>query len=100
MRKVKGDFVRFVPFSLFLIIPGAEILLPAWVLIFPNSIPSQFVSDAKRENKMKELKERQQDAADKLRYILPSYMQKLSMRDDLMSEADKERIKSLKALLR
>ena len=71
---MRGDFVRFVPFSLFLIIPGAEIFLPAWIMIFPNSIPSQFVSDGERDKKFQALKDLQENAAEKLEYILPSYM--------------------------
>ena len=101
LRRVKGDFVRFVPFSLFLIIPGAEIFLPAWVMIFPNSVPSQFVSDKERDRKFQELKDFQENAAEKLDYILPSYMQKLiqgTIGD--INEDDQERIKELKALLR
>jgi hypothetical protein len=40
LRQVKSDFIKFIPFSLFIIIPGAELLLPAWLVVFPNSIPS------------------------------------------------------------
>lgn len=40
LRQVKSDFIKFIPFSLFIIIPGAELLLPAWLMVFPNSIPS------------------------------------------------------------
>lgn len=40
MRQVKSDFLKFIPFSIFMIVPGAELLLPAWLVIFPNSIPS------------------------------------------------------------
>lgn len=49
IRQVKKDFIKFVPFSFFLIVPGAELALPAWIMIFPNSIPSQFLSDKERE---------------------------------------------------
>ena len=58
VREVKNDLVKFVPFSFFLIIPGAELLLPPWILIFPNSVPSQFMSAAEREQKFKEMKSR------------------------------------------
>ena len=40
LREVRRDYLKFIPFSLFLIIPGAELLLPAWIMVFPNSIPS------------------------------------------------------------
>ena len=74
---MRMDYIKFVPFSLFLLIPGGELFLPAWVLIFPNSVPSQFVSDEVRNKKFLQLKEKQQDAAEKLLYILPNYMAKL-----------------------
>jgi LETM1 and EF-hand domain-containing protein 1 len=45
MKQVKTDFLKFIPFSVFMIVPGAELLLPAWLVIFPNSIPSQFLSE-------------------------------------------------------
>ncbi len=48
LRQVKSDFIKFIPFSIFLIIPGAELLLPAWLVVFPNSIPSQFMSEDAR----------------------------------------------------
>jgi hypothetical protein len=37
-----------IPFSFFIIVPGGEALLPAYLKIFPNSLPSQFVSDTER----------------------------------------------------
>jgi LETM1-like protein len=40
IRQVKSDFIKFIPFSLFIIVPGLELLLPAWLVIFPNSKPS------------------------------------------------------------
>lgn len=43
MRQIKQDFIKFIPFSVFMIVPGAELFLPAWLVIFPNSIPSQFI---------------------------------------------------------
>lgn len=48
MKQVKSDFIKFIPFSIFIIVPGAELLLPAWLVVFPNSIPSQFMSDDAR----------------------------------------------------
>lgn len=49
--KVKTDILKFIPFSLFLLIPGGELLLPAYIKVFPNSMPSQFVSEADRKQK-------------------------------------------------
>lgn len=40
MSRVSTDYKKFIPFSFFILIPGGEALLPAWVMVFPNSIPS------------------------------------------------------------
>jgi len=48
LKQVRSDFIKFIPFSIFIIVPGAELLLPAWLVVFPNSIPSQFLSDEAR----------------------------------------------------
>lgn len=77
-REVKMDLFKFVPFSFFLIIPGAEILLPPWILIFPNSVPSQFMSDKEREQKFKEVKARQAAAAQKLLFTWPRFFSRLT----------------------
>lgn len=53
LNQVKTDFIKFLPFSFFIIVPGAELLLPAWLMVFPNSIPSQFLSDDARYKQFK-----------------------------------------------
>lgn len=44
VKQVKIDVIKFIPFSFFIIIPGAEILLPPFLMVFPNSVPSQFMT--------------------------------------------------------
>lgn len=51
MRQVKIDVIKFIPFSFFILIPGAELLLPPFLMVFPNSIPSQFMSEEARAKK-------------------------------------------------
>jgi hypothetical protein len=99
LRQVKSDFIKFIPFSLFIIIPGAELLLPAWLVVFPNSIPSQFLSDEARTLQFKKMTERRDIAAEKLLYILPKYLYALE-KDPSVDEADKEQVKHLKHILR
>ena len=40
VRNVRQDVIKFIPFSFFILIPGAEILLPPFLMVFPNSVPS------------------------------------------------------------
>lgn len=99
MRQVRSDFIKFVPFSLFLLIPGGELFLPAWVLIFPNSIPSQFIGEDERIKKFAQLRERQEDAAEKLQYILTNYIARLLQHKEL-SDTDREVITRLRQMLK
>ena len=88
LRQVRTDVIKFLPFSLFLLIPGGELFLPAWVLVFPNSVPSQFVSEADRKKKFQELKERQEAACERLVHAIPIYLDNL-LKDHDVSEKDK-----------
>jgi len=40
MLKTSQDGLKMLPFSFFLIVPFAELGLPLYLLLFPNSIPS------------------------------------------------------------
>lgn len=99
LSQVKSDFIKFIPFSIFIIVPGAELLLPAWLVVFPNSIPSQFLSDDARYKQFKQMTERRNAAAEKLLYILPKYLYGLE-KDQSVEADDKEKVRQLKHILR
>ena len=80
-RQVRQDVIKFIPFSFLILIPGAEILLPPYLLIFPNSIPSQFLSEEARDKKFKEVSRKRKDAAKRLNVILPNYLYSLEKDD-------------------
>lgn len=89
-----------IPFSFFLIVPGAELLLPLWLKIFPNSLPSQFLSDTDRIDKWNKRSQLQQDAAKKfLMVTLPQKMTTL-LNDSNVNEEDKPLIKELRKIIR
>ncbi|CAE7184621.1 letm1, partial [Symbiodinium pilosum] len=46
------DLVRLLPFSVFLIIPGAELLLPVALTLFPTLIPSTFTTNEQRRRQL------------------------------------------------
>ena len=39
------DVLKFIPYSILLAIPLAELLIPVIVWIFPNAVPSFFLFD-------------------------------------------------------
>ena len=54
VQQIKMDLIKFLPYSLFLTVPFMELLLPPYLLLFPNSLPSQFLTEknvGERNNK-------------------------------------------------
>ena len=61
LKRTMKDVFRLVPFSAFLIIPFAELLLPFALKIFPNLLPSTYESSKdklKKDNKMDEIRDK------------------------------------------
>ncbi|CDO92545.1 unnamed protein product [Kluyveromyces dobzhanskii CBS 2104] len=54
LKRTMGDIFRLVPFSAFLIVPFAELLLPVALKIFPNLLPSTYESG--KDKKIKRTK--------------------------------------------
>ena len=42
LMRTSGDILRLVPFSVFIIVPFMELLLPFALKLFPNMLPSTF----------------------------------------------------------
>lgn len=51
LKRTMSDIFRLVPFSAFVIIPFAELLLPIALKIFPNLLPSTYESGSDRQKK-------------------------------------------------
>ena len=83
-----------IPFSVFLIIPGLEILLPPYLLIFPNAKPSQFMSEEAKNKKFQQISERRDKAAKYLFKSVPKYLETLGKEEHVLSE-DVGKIKDL-----
>ena len=91
VREVKKDVIKFIPFSLFLIIPFGELFIPPYLMIFPNSMPSQFMDSGQKNKKFKEIKQKRDEAAKKLILSYPNYFNDLR-KDDHVLEEDREMI--------
>lgn len=98
MRQVREDFLKFIPFSFFLIVPGMELLLPAWLMVFPNSKPSQWSSEAEQHAKFLETKTKKHNAAAKLLDKIPKMLYKLE-KDTAIHPDDIKKIKELKMMM-
>ncbi|KAL7287017.1 hypothetical protein TKK_0018810 [Trichogramma kaykai] len=51
--KTTGDTFRLIPFSVFIIVPFMEFLLPIAIKIFPGLLPSTFQTATEKEDKLK-----------------------------------------------
>merc|ERR1712241_656255 len=49
-----GDLFRLVPFSVFVVVPFMEFLLPVALKLFPGMLPSTFTTKTERENKFRQ----------------------------------------------
>ena len=50
------DLFRLVPFSVFVLVPFMELLLPVALKLFPGMLPSTFTTPAQRQEKLKKNK--------------------------------------------
>ena len=41
-KQKQKDILKFIPFTPFLMVPFAELLIPFYIMLFPNAMPSQF----------------------------------------------------------
>ncbi|NXP58242.1 LETM1 protein, partial [Chloropsis cyanopogon] len=48
-----ADLFRLVPFLVFIIVPFMEFLLPVFLKLFPEMLPSTFETESKKEEKLK-----------------------------------------------
>uniref|UniRef100_A0A1D1XQF2 LETM1 and EF-hand domain-containing protein 1, mitochondrial n=1 Tax=Anthurium amnicola TaxID=1678845 RepID=A0A1D1XQF2_9ARAE len=53
LTRTTADIFRLVPFAVFIIVPFMEFLLPVFLKLFPNMLPSTFQDKMKEEEKMK-----------------------------------------------
>lgn len=55
LKRTLSDVLRLVPFSAFVLVPFAELLLPVALKIFPNLLPSTYESNQDKQKKREKL---------------------------------------------
>ncbi|RMZ81495.1 hypothetical protein DV738_g2189, partial [Chaetothyriales sp. CBS 135597] len=70
LQRTVQDLGRLVPFSVFVIVPFAELLLPVALSLFPNMLPSTYESQHSREAKATRLSETRKTVSTFLRNTL------------------------------
>lgn len=64
------DLGRLVPFSVFIIVPFAELLLPVALKLFPNLLPSTYEGQKSKDTKAKMLRTTRKEVSNLLRNTL------------------------------
>lgn len=72
-RRISKDLVKFVPYSIFMSVPFLEVFLPVYMVLFPNSMPTQFMFESQVGKKTADLVEAQEDAYEKIIPLLPKF---------------------------
>jgi LETM1 and EF-hand domain-containing protein 1 len=70
LQRTVQDLGRLVPFSVFVIVPFAELLLPVALRLFPNLLPSTYEGAKAKETKATELRTTRRKVSDLLRQTL------------------------------
>ncbi|KAI5124525.1 hypothetical protein M0805_003049 [Coniferiporia weirii] len=55
LRRTTQDLLRLIPFSVFIVVPFMELLLPVAIKLFPNMLPSTFEDKFAAEEKQRKL---------------------------------------------
>ncbi|KAH7313666.1 LETM1-like protein-domain-containing protein [Stachybotrys elegans] len=70
LQRTVQDLARLVPFSVFIIVPLGEALLPLALRLFPNMLPSTFEGQKSKENKAALLRSTRKEVSGFLRQTL------------------------------
>ncbi|KAF6838299.1 mrs7 family protein [Colletotrichum musicola] len=70
LRRTVQDLGRLVPFSVFLIVPFAELFLPIALKIYPNLLPSTYEGQGSKDAKANTLRATRREVSDFLRSSL------------------------------
>ncbi|KAM9931920.1 hypothetical protein OXX80_008428, partial [Metschnikowia pulcherrima] len=86
LQRTIVDVARLIPFSMFLIVPFAELLLPVALKIFPNLLPSTYESSSDVKKKRARLSKARANASEFIKQTMEESGLKLSKKI-----SDKER---------
>ncbi|KAF1975649.1 LETM1-domain-containing protein [Bimuria novae-zelandiae CBS 107.79] len=70
LQRTVQDLGRLLPFSVFIIVPFAELLLPVALKLFPNLLPSTYEGQSTKDAKAKSLRSTRKDVSNFLRQTL------------------------------
>ncbi|ORY34290.1 LETM1-like protein-domain-containing protein [Naematelia encephala] len=79
LRRTTGDLLRLLPFSVFVVVPFMEFLLPVALKLFPNMLPSTFEGQFAADEKQRKLL--------RVRIEMAKFLQETVKEDGLKAES-------------
>lgn len=70
LQRTVQDIARLVPFSVFVLVPFAELLLPVALKLFPNMLPSTYEGQKSKDSKITTLRTTRKEVSNFLRNTL------------------------------
>ncbi|TAQ91619.1 hypothetical protein B7494_g16 [Chlorociboria aeruginascens] len=70
LQRTVQDIARLVPFSVFVLVPFAELLLPVALKLFPNLLPSTYEGQKSKDTKVTNLRAERKEVSNFLRNTL------------------------------
>jgi LETM1 and EF-hand domain-containing protein 1 len=70
LQRTVQDIARLVPFSVFVLVPFAELLLPVALKLFPNMLPSTYEGQKSKDTKITNLRATRKEVSNFLRNTL------------------------------
>lgn len=89
-ERIKEDMVKFIPYGVMILLPFGELLLPPYLALFPNAIPSQFFNEETIGKIVERSEERQREAFEALFPKMRSFFQAEFDEIDRLKKAIKE----------
>lgn len=77
--RIRQDMLKLIPFSIMIIVPLMDLLIPFYVLLFPNGMPTAFHSRSQIFQKRATKQEKQSEAYE---ILLKTFLEKLKIQTD------------------
>jgi len=81
LKRTSLDCLRIIPFSMFILIPALEVLLPVALYLFPNMLPSTFEKKSAIEKKRKQVLAVRLELASFVEEMLSDYVKIMQKKD-------------------
>merc|ERR1712178_516810 len=86
LQAIFADFLKFVPFSVFFVVPFMELLLPFYIKLFPSASPSWFESRSDKELKLRQKSEFKRAYAEFIQGAMNQYEAQMSSKQEMSLE--------------